>query len=244
MGSEMCIRDRLNIVWPFSYSYAQNIGESIQISDEKAIFDNVNVFNELIDFKISQDGSTVIYRAYENGVFSRELFSVPITGGTPVRVNATLPTNGQISLDFEISPDSSTVVYRGTQNNINNTEIFSVPITGGTPIPLNPNFVSIGSDVISFQISPDGSNVVYLADQMDNVVEVFSVPIEGGTVITLNGALTTDGFGGDVQDFKISPDGTHVVYLADQITDGFIELFSVPINGGTAVRLNLSLIHI
>ena len=127
----------LNMVWPFSYSYAQSIGEPIQISDEQAIFNNVNVFNELIDFKISQDGTTVIYRAFENGDFSRELFSVPITGGgAPVRVNAPLPTNGQISLDFEISPDSSTVVYRGEQNDVNISEIFSVPITGGPPIRL------------------------------------------------------------------------------------------------------------
>jgi hypothetical protein len=39
----------------------------------------------------------------------------------------------------------------------------------------------------------------------------------------------------------ISPDGEQVAYLADQITDGRYELFSVPIDGSAApVRLSPS----
>ena len=36
----------------------------------------------------------------------------------------------------------------------------------------------------------------------------------------------------------ISPDAARVVYVADQQTDDVVEVFSVPIGGGTATRLN------
>jgi len=59
--------------------------------------------------------------------------------------------------------------------------------------------------------------------------------------VKLNGPLPT---GGDVQtSFLISPDGTRVVYLADQTTNNVFELFSRPIDGsGSPVELNGTLI--
>ena len=54
--------------------------------------------------------------------------------------------------------------------------------------------------------------------------------------IKLNGGLVT---GGDVQQSQISPDGTTVVYRADQDFNGAFELYSVPIDGSAAaVKLN------
>ena len=49
---------------------------------------------------------------------------------------------------------------------------------------------------------------------------------------------------GDAYDFQVSPDGSTVVYRADQDTDDVFELYSVPIGGGASTKLNLSLIHI
>ena len=43
---------------------------------------------------------------------------------------------------------------------------------------------------------------------------------------------------GDVGSFIISPDESRVVYVADQQTDEVAELYSVPIGGGTATKLN------
>jgi hypothetical protein len=88
------------------------------------------------------------------------------------------------------------------------------------------------------QISPDGSRVLYLGDQdADNVFEIFSVPIGGGTRVQLSGTLAT---GGDVlvNGLDISPDGSRVLYYADQTTDEVFEAFSVPLSGGTATKLN------
>lgn len=47
---------------------------------------------------------------------------------------------------------------------------------------------------------------------------------------------------GSVMDFEISPDGGYVVYWADQETDGVFELWSVPLSGGTPVRLSGALV--
>ncbi len=39
-------------------------------------------------------------------------------------------------------------------------------------------------------------------------------------------------FAGDVASFRLTPDGQHAVYRADQTTDGVAELYSVPVIGG------------
>ena len=43
---------------------------------------------------------------------------------------------------------------------------------------------------------------------------------------------------GDVVSAQVSPDNSTVVYIADQDTDGFDELYSVPIGGGATTKLN------
>jgi hypothetical protein len=90
----------------------------------------------------------------------------------------------------------------------------------------------------SLAISPDSSRVLYVADQTtDEIFEIFSVPSTGGVAAKLNGELV---FSGDVSNIgaQFSPDGTRVVYLADQTTNEVLELFSVPSTGGVATKLN------
>ena len=64
---------------------------------------------------------------------------MPITGGSPVRLNGNLATNGDVVSGFQISADGSRVVYQADQNTDGVNEIFSVPITGGSPVRLNSN---------------------------------------------------------------------------------------------------------
>lgn len=68
----------------------------------------------------------------------------------------------------------------------------------------------------NYQVSPDGQFGVYTADDVtDKVVELYSVEFSTGTVTKLNPSLVV---GGDVQDFRIAPDSSRVVYMADQVT--------------------------
>ena len=83
---------------------------------------------------------------------------------------------------------------------------------GGTPIEILPT-------------------VVFLADkQTDGTDELYASFDAGADIDKLSGAMTG---GGNVVDFRISPNGLRVAYVADQRTDGVFELFVTTIDGGT-----------
>jgi Tol biopolymer transport system component len=213
-------------------------GAPVKLNGTMGVGGDVSTFG----LQFSPNGNHVVYFADQNADNVNELFSVPSAGGTAVKLNATLVTNGDVvSNGILISPDSSRVVYTADQDADNVFEIFSVPIAGGTPVKLNGSMVANGDVAVApagRAISPDGSRVVYVADQdTDEVLEVFSVPIAGGTPVKLNGPMAT---GGDVQTngLSFSPNGSRVLYVADQETDGLSELFMVPVAGGTPVRVN------
>jgi len=197
---------------------------------------------EITHFKISPDGTQVVYRADQNtaGVFG--LFSVPITGGSAVQLNS-LPSFADVGSQIVISPDSTRVVYPADANTDGIFELFSVPITGATPaVRLNSNLASTGNNatgISTFFISPDSARVIYRAEQnTDDVFELFSVPITGGIPERLNGDLS---LGTEIAAaYSVSPDSTQVLYLAAQNSTAE-ELFAVSITGGTALRLNAEL---
>ena len=73
--------------------------------------------------------------------------------------------------------------------------------------------------------------VVFIADNDDDGINELYVSQNNGTRVLM---LST---GGDVQDFKISPDGSRVAYRADQDTPGVVELYVNSINGGNPVKV-------
>lgn len=141
------------------------------------------------------------------------------------------------TLDY-LSPNGQWALYLADQENDQLVELYSVSLRDGTRTKLNDPLVA-GGDVVDFRISPDSTRVVYRADQQVNErLELFSVPIAGGGAIKLNG---TPVVGGDVlseSDYAISSDSQRVVYRADQAVDEKFELFSVPLTGGTPIKLN------
>lgn len=83
------------------------------------------------------------------------------------------------------------------------------------------------------------SPVVFMAAKdVAGTVELFASSDDGANVIKLSGNLVA---GGDVVDFKISPDGIFAAYVADQSTDQVFELFVVPVDkatGESAVKIS------
>jgi len=105
-------------------------------------------------------------------------------------------------------------------------ELYSVPIAGppGAGVRLNKPLESWG-DVVSMASSPDGSLVVYTGDQeTDGAAELYSVPSAGPASAgqKLNDPLVD---GGDVAGVRFSPDGSKVIYRADQDTNNVYELY-------------------
>lgn len=208
-------------------------------------------------WEITPDGSRVVYTAPQETLGLYELFSVPIEGpaAAATKLNKTLPPGARIgspglnSERFSISPDSRRVIYQADQDEVDTFELYSVPVEGpaSAGVKLNPPLVT-GGDVtrpqvggFSAQISPDSRRVIYFADQETNeTFEIFSVPIEGppSAAVKLNGPLPP---GGDLEfGFGFSPDGSRLVYLGEQLQAGVRELFSVPIAGPSSGRVKLS----
>jgi Tol biopolymer transport system component len=183
---------------------------------------------------ISPDSGYVVFQADIDVDEVYELYSVPVSGSMPVKLNPPLVAGGDVR-EFSIAPDSSRVVYIADQAVDERNELYSVPIAGGAATLLNGALVT-GGDVTDLRIDGDAGRVVYRADaQSNDVFDLYSVPIESGGNTKLNPALTT---GGDVSSFDLDRTGDRVVYGADQDTNDLIELYSVPISGGMSLKLN------
>ncbi len=178
----------------------------------------------------SPDSSRVVYEASQDTNNIYEIYSVPIGGGSQVKLNSPLLVDNQLwSGSVIISPDSSRVVYQASQDTEGVKELYNVSIDGGSSIKLNGLLLAgkYGFRTGHHEISPDGLRVVYIANQDTAYVpELYRVPIGGGSKVKLNNTLVA---GGSVFDFQISPDSNRVIYLADQVTDQVFELFSVDI---------------
>jgi Tol biopolymer transport system component len=186
------------------------------------------------DWQISPDSRYVVYTADAEASSGYQLYSVPITGTTPIKLNPPLVTGGRVQR-FVVTLDSQYVIYIADQAVDNRQELYRVPISGGPAVKLSSALVA-GGNVMNVKLDPDNVRVVYYADQQSNdVFEIFSVSIAGGAAVKLNGAMVS---GGDVADFKIDPIANRVVYVADQEVDSRLEIYGVPIAGGTAVKLN------
>lgn len=204
------------------------------------------LLNDVVRFEISPDGSRAVYWADQDASALYELFSAPLCGEQPpVKLNPPLVPGGDVWSHFRISQDSSRVAYVASQDRPEVLELYSVPLAGGESVKLNGVLVPRGNVFMPatepFVISPDSRRVVYRADQeRDELWELFSVPIEGGTAVKLNGPLVSGGdvFGVYSRGFQVSPDSLRVIYLADQEADEVFDLYSVPIDGGTPIKLN------
>jgi Tol biopolymer transport system component len=209
-------------------------------------------------FRITADGKRVVYAADQDNDDVFELYSVPIRGGTPVKLSGPMVAGGDVGLgvartfqplrlpQFELSPDGKRVVYRADQDADEVFELFSAPIDGSTiPTRLHPALAPNGDvALLSARIDPSSTTVVFGADaSTDDVLEVFAAPLDGSAApIRLSGPMIA---GGDLwtrpttdawQMLEVSPDGASVAYLADQDADEVVELYAVPLDGSAPAR--------
>ncbi len=132
---------------------------------------------------------------------------------------------------------SGTIVYLADQETDTVFELYLV----SSGARLNPK-LPLGRTVTSFALTPDKTAVLYIADQDTNdVFELYRVNIATPGVSTkLNGTLIPPQ--GDVASFSVTPDGSSVVYLADQQIDQAFQLYRVPFSTpGSSTVLNSAL---
>ncbi len=198
----------------------------------------------VVDFQISLDDGRVVFRGdiETNNLF--ELYSAPLLGGSITKLNPPLTEDVD---SFAITANSTQVVYRAAQDSKDIVELYIVPIVGGAATKLN-GLLPEGFQVSAVQLTPNGSRAVFRARREIKqpppaeaivTVELYSVPLTGGPMIKLNPTLAP---GGSVLDSQLTPDGSRVVYRADQDADTVNELYSVPVQGGSVTKLNPPLV--
>ena len=170
------------------------------------------------------------------------------------KLSSSEPSIGGVG-SYSISPDENYLVFEEYQNLDSDGyetagELYSVPIARDSEPTRISQRSPDGEAIGQFSITSDSRRVVYIdqhgtsgfglfpgAFQIPN--ELYSVPIEGGTISKLNLPLANYQ---DVNFFRITPDDTQVVYVADQTTLDLHELYVVPIEGGEVKTLNADLI--
>ncbi len=135
-------------------------------------------------------------------------------------------------------PPVTRLVYLADQDTDGVNELYLV----GSSIKLNPPLPPGRTVFDNYEILPDQSGVVYLADQdTDNVIELYLVKFNNpGMSIRLSPPLTALPHVSTLStSFHIIPDGSGVVYRADQERDDVVELYWVKFsNPGTSTKLN------
>jgi hypothetical protein len=199
-------------------------------------------------FTLAPNNGPVVYLADQNIDGVTELYRVRLGGSERAKLNRTLPSDwdvrppGEDDLPARVLPDGSGVVYEiggvdvGTGRLF--AELYRAPIAGpgsaGVRLDHPPLLPPGHMRALDYTISADSSRVVYeMVDQ--------SLPWEGhGTRIWL---LSVPAAGpanagrvlagpSEFSFYTLSPDSRRVAYIYQG------NLFSVPIAGGTSVRLN------
>ncbi|MFO7687418.1 MAG: hypothetical protein R6V60_15150 [Desulfobacterales bacterium] len=192
---------------------------------------------EVDDFAWSFDNSTIAFRAFNpvpNSIGNVELFTVPRSGGTPVRVSVFPNPDGEVR-SFAWAPSELLLAY--TQNTIqgspdridlystrpsnqDNNKLSNTTGTGSTISTVRSFKWSPDSQLIAFNVVVRGSGLSELLVADPSVVFPTPVPLTG-TLQSL----------GEVNEFQWSPDSVRLAYRADQFVDNRFDLLTVLANG-------------
>lgn len=189
------------------------------------------------DFEIADTSGYVVFQADKEVDGLYELFSVPVLGGVPVKINPSLSAGREIS---EFSLGGTRVAYLSDQATAGMFELYCAPIAGGPGVKLNDELTPEG-DVQYFAFTPNNLGVGFLVDAtVDEEVELYSASISGADKHHLNTPLPD---GGKVLDFAISPNNLVVIYRADATEQYTYELYGVSIFGGASQKLSSQLVE-
>lgn len=218
----------------------QNLSGSAGIIDDPA--------DKIEQFAFTHDGESVVFihqvDAPEGSRWSWEerLYLAPVSGAPPTLL-APLPSDDHAEYlipRFELDETGRYLVYEAIQydGNRQQTVVYSLDLEQGLSVTLRDKFESFET----WELTPDGAYVILMLDdsESNSVQDLYSVPISGGPLIHLNGPIYPDGKS-DVSSYQISPNHDWLVFVV-RISypngDVFEELYTVPVKGGTPMRIN------
>lgn len=137
-------------------------------------------------FSLTPDGQHVIYHTNQSPLPNYDhLYSVPVTGGTPLRLSTHLPVGDQVwgVTDYMVTPDSQRVIYRADEGNEQYGFLYhlsSTPVTGGPVVRITEN-LRLVSRVDHYRLSPNGQDVLFTArNWVDNGIDLYIADTETG----------------------------------------------------------------
>src|SRR6185436_15375219 len=179
----------------------------------------------IIDFEVNPDSTTVVYMRrtfledFSGNVIvdQVELFASPLSGGAGLQLNHPLRDEEDVQ-GFAFTPDGAQVLYESTEHL---TELRSVPVDGTHAPVLLGNTRSVSS---LFKPTPDSTRVILSNPRL------VSVQLDGGAPIPLSSPPLLGSTIGDVQEYRITPNGRRVVYRDAVQLGGSLHV--VPAEGG------------
>lgn len=134
--------------------------------------------------ELSPDGQSVLFVGDYDTPGQNELYSVPLAGGTPTKINDELHFAGDVR-SFAVSPDGQSVAYTAGKTVGSSNELWFKPVTGaGTavrisdPAPANTGGFDVSNGAGKGQVtfSPDSQTVYYLGDMTNaSSVDLYAV---------------------------------------------------------------------
>ncbi len=196
----------------------------------------------------SPDSTKVTYLADQEVDGKGELWVVDVSGvvpGASIRVNSPLPDGGDVGVP-EWSPNGTHLLYVADQEVDNVRNLYVVDMSGdvpGVPLRVNPPLVANGRVDGGFSWAPDQTRFVYRTDQeVFGTKHLYVVPFADGSpgeAVRISDPLPS--FGEIQDDFRWSPDSSHLAYRADLVTDDQLDLYVVDASGtvpGAPIKVN------
>lgn len=173
---------------------------------------------------LSPDSSMVVFGWQSEPFAPKDLFSVPIGGGPSVQLNTLSSLGSEVRAPLQITSDSSRLVYRWNPTDPAVDELYSVPLGGGPSRLLSPP--GPPGSVYWNVLNPEGSRVAFLfRRQPFGSLELYTASVTGGSPYRLDRTQSPDGTVVEWINFTYTPDGSGIVYRADEDGDGRVELY-------------------
>ena len=178
---------------------------------------------------VTQDGRRAVVTFGASWTDSK-VISVPVDGG-PVTTILDVPRGSWVPA-MSLTPDDRTIVLTVERDSDPNPayELLAVPVLGGTARSVAQGVPASWS----FELAPQGRRVIFVSASPLN--ELWSADLDSGPPVRLHPPLAP---GGAVTGWSFSPDGSRVVFRAEQELDGVAELYVVPAGGGTPMKLSV-----
>lgn len=193
-------------------------------------------------FAYSANSDYLIYRGDQEASDRTDAYSVE-PDGTNRRRLSSLPATGDVT-DFALAPTNQRAVFIADQED-GKSELWSGPLEGPGVEPTKlSGALGADRDVLEFDFTANGQAVLFRADaQADEKYELFRVPLAGTAPVHVSVGTSNPDSDVSPGGYAMAPDNSRLLYMADGVVEGRVELFSVTGDGSAGVfRINAATI--